>query len=58
MKLIECRCGRILSVQNDDGSIEMHYKRRVVNFWPPARITCQNCGFTKALDREKEAVVH
>ncbi len=57
MKIIDCRCGRTLSVQNSDGSIEQRYKGRITRFWPPATITCQHCGFTKAIDREPKEVV-
>ena len=56
MKIITCRCSRTLSVQNPDGSYTMQYKGRTLRYWPPATITCQSCGFTKALDKEPQAV--
>ncbi len=57
MRLIECRCGRTLGVVNTDGSITQQYKGRESHFWPPARLKCQNCGFTKAIDKDREPVV-
>ncbi len=57
MRIIDCRCGRTLSVQNPDGSYEMRYKGRILRYWPPATVTCQRCGFTVALDKEREALV-
>ncbi len=57
MRIIDCRCGRILSVQNPDGSYEMRYKGRLLRYWPPATVTCQHCHFTKALDAEQAVVV-
>jgi hypothetical protein len=50
MSLILCRCGAPLCAENNDGSFEARYRKRTIVFWPPARITCQSCGFTKPID--------
>ena len=51
-QVIRCNCTRALAVLLDDGSYEMQYKKRIIEFWGPAKITCQECGTVKVLDRQ------